>query len=169
MRWLFNLVLFVFSFAINFGLLDKLELNYVKADFFLVIIICLDVLRNETESILFGFFLGLTRDIFFGEKICFYAIIYAVTGYLFCKPFKYFYRENFFIPMILVFFATIFFEITGSVFYYGFSFYKYSFYVLSKIIFPKAIYNVVLILFFYPILYCINKKVETLENRFIKR
>ena len=108
MRWLFNLVLFVFSFGFNFGLLDKLELNYVKADFFLVIIICLDVLRNETESILFGFFWGLTRDIFFSEKICFYAAIYAVTGYLFCKPFKYFYRENFFIPMILVFFATIF-------------------------------------------------------------
>lgn len=169
MRWLFNLVLFVFSFGINFGLLDKLELNYVKADFFLVIIICLDVLRNETESILFGFFLGLTRDIFFGEKIFFYAIIYATTGYLFCKPFKYFYRENFFIPMILVFFATIFFEITGSVFYYGFSFHKYFFYALNKIIFPKAMYNVVLILIFYPILYCINKKLEIYEHKFIKQ
>ena len=169
MRWLFNLVLFVFSFGINFGLLDKLELNYVKADFFLVIIICLDVLRNETESILFGFFLGLPRNIFYGETTFFYAIIYAVTGYLFCKPFKYFYRENFFIPMILVFLATIFFDIAGSVFYYGFSFYKYFFHVLNKIVFPKAIYNVVLILIFYPILYYINKKLETYEHKFIKR
>ena len=75
MRWLFNLVLFVFSFGINFGLLDKLELNYVKPDFFLVIIICLDVLRNETESILFGFFLGfflvLNEVFFLGKKFVF--------------------------------------------------------------------------------------------------
>lgn len=167
MRWIYNIFLCLFGFAVNFGLLEKLKLNDIKADFFLIVIICMCVLRDDFESMLFGFIFGLMRDIFFGEKIGLYVFIYMLIGYLFCKPFRYFYRENFAVPVILVFLATFFFDLFGFVFCHVLDFYKYFFYVVGKIIFPKAVYNVIVILFFYPVAYFFNKQLEISENKFV--
>ena len=140
MRWIYNIFLCLFGFAVNFSLLEKLKLNDIKADFFLVVIICICVLRDDFEGVLFGFVFGLMRDVFFGEKIGFYIFVYMLVGYLFCKPF---------------------------VFCHAIDFYKYFFYVVGKIIFPKAIYNVIMILFFYPVAYFFNKQLEKSENKFV--
>ena len=163
MRLIANVFLVVISFIINSTLFEAINLNGVRPDLFIVIIVTVAILRNGSEGALFGFFLGLMQDIFFGNILGFFALIYAVTGYLCGKPFKYIYRENYLVPMILVFVATIFFEV--ATFFCVVHSLKMFFPALIKIILPKCVYNVCVILFVYPLLYFVNNKLETKENK----
>lgn len=165
MRVGFYCFLVLISFVINSSLFEVIRLNGVKPNLFLVIIVCMSVLRNDKESGLIAFFLGLTQDIFFREKLGFFSFFYVATAHLVSKPFKYFYRENYFIPMILVFLSTIFFETVAFIFSFDFSLYKYFFYAMTKIILPEALYNIILIFIIYPVIYSINKKLEAKEIR----
>ena len=169
MRLAFNFFLILISFVINFSFFELIKLNGVKPNLFLIIIICISVLRDDIESALIGFFLGLTQDIFFYNKLGFFSFFYLITGYLANKPFKYFYRENYFVPMLLVFLSSVFFESLVFVFSFDFSLYKYFFYALIKIILPEAFYNVILIFIIYPVIYFINKKLETREIKIKQR
>ena len=146
-----------------------IKLNGVKPNLFLIVIVCISVLRDDMESAMIGFFLGLIQDIFFYDRLGFFSFFYLITGYLANKPFKYFYRENYFVPMLLVFLSSIFFGSITFAFSFEFSLYKYFFYALIKIILPEAFYNVILIFIIYPVIYFINKKIEIKEIKIKQR
>lgn len=161
LRLIINIFLMIAGFFINSTLFEMIKLRGVKPDLFIIIIVSISVLRNDIEGALFGFFAGLIRDVFFGGPIGFFAFLYMLAGYICGKPFKYFYRENYFIPMILCFIITIFFE--AFVFILKFFRTENILYAVNRIIFPQAIYNTVLILILYIPLYLINKRLEEKE------
>lgn len=163
LRVLINIFLLLFGFIINSSLFECIKLQGVKPDLFIIFIVSISVLRSDVEGAIFGFFAGFMCDIFFGRTLGFFALIYMFVGYLSTRPFKYFYRENYLIPMLLCFFATIFFEIVT--FALSFSMMENFFYAINKIILPKAIYNTILILGIYPLIYLLNKKLEQREIR----
>lgn len=161
LRLITNFLLPIFCLVVNSTVFENIKLHGVRPDLFIIVVICASVLRNDIEGAILGFLCGLVRDIFFSNTIGFFALLYMLVGYLCGKPFKYFYRENYFVPMILCFVATIFFE--SSVFILKFFSHNLLFYSLSAIVFPQALYNTVLILILYPLLYLLNKFIESYE------
>jgi rod shape-determining protein MreD len=153
----------IIAFIINSTIFEHIKLHSVKPDLFIIIIVCMSVLRNDIEGALLGFMCGIMQDMFFGKSLGFFALLYMLTGYFCGKPFKYIYRENYFVPMILCFCATFFFD--GCYFLLKFLRPAEIFYALSSIVFPQAVYNTVLILVFYPLMYFLNKKIENHEIR----
>lgn len=161
LRLITNFFLPILGLIINSTVFEYIKLHGVKPDLFIIIIVSISVLRNDIEGALTGFLCGLIRDIFFGKSLGFFAFLYMITGYLCGKPFKYFYRENYFVPMLLCFVSSIFFE--SSLFILKFFHQTEIFYGILSVIFPQAVYNTVLILVLYPLLYILNKHIENYE------
>jgi len=165
MRVFINILCVILGFCVQASLCDFIKINIIKPDIIILFIISSAILRSDLEAVILGFFFGLMRDIFFGKLIGIFALSYMLIGYLASKPFKYFYNENYFIPMILcfttsfLFDAIIFFKIIFS------QDINYYFYFIANIILPKAIYNTLLIFIFYPVVYFINIKLLTRESK----
>jgi rod shape-determining protein MreD len=126
-------------------------------------------LHNGIEAGLIGFFFGLLRDIFFGKLLGVYALIYMLIGYFSGKPFRYFYRENYFVPVILCFCMTIIFELIVFIINFNiFSKDSYFIYSLTKIIFVEATYNALLIFILYRFFYFLDMIIEKQKNMYYK-
>ncbi len=58
--------------------------------------------RGKIPGLLTGLFAGLCFDVFFGEVIGFYALIFLLIGYISGIWNKFFYSDNIHIPLILL-------------------------------------------------------------------
>jgi len=131
----------------------------------LIIVVTYAMLRGDVEGALVGFCAGLLADIFFGRIIGVSALLMMFTGFFCGKPFKDFFKENYIAPIILVGIASLAYE---------FMFFVFNFLLLGRtnflryfgqIIIPTAVYNLVLCVFIYRMMYGINGLLEKREER----
>jgi len=130
------------------------------------------MLRDDVEGAILGFGAGFLADIFFGRVIGITALLMMFVGYFAGKPFKDFFKENYIAPLIMVGVASLAYE---------FMFYVLNFLLmgvtdfpryLGRVILPVTVYNLVLAVFVYRIIYGINAKIEAREDKkrgFMKR
>lgn len=138
----------------------------IKPDTALVFLVGFSFLRNDVEGALMGLFAGLMRDILFGQFVGYYALMYALIGYVCGKPFKDFYRENYLFPVLLTFLSIFALEFTTYVTHFMLLGRTDTLYYTSKIILPSVAYTTACVFPLYFIVYKINKK---LEERLSKR
>lgn len=122
-------------------------------------------MRGEKQGILAGFVNGLFVDIFFGDIIGLYALLYMYIGYLNGKFSRIFYPEDLKLPLALI---------TLSDLSYGMVCYIVLFllrgrlnfpYFFFHIILPETVYTIVMSIVLYPILLTLYKKLNMDENR----
>ncbi|MDL2248900.1 rod shape-determining protein MreD [Tyzzerella sp. OttesenSCG-928-J15] len=157
-----SIIVFV-NFILQSTLFENFELFSIRPNTALVILICFSVLRSDGESAAIGFFTGLLQDIVFGKAIGFFALLGMIIGYVCGKPFKDFYRENYFLPLFMVVIATFFYEFSIYIFTFLFRGRLDVVYYLRRIIIPSVCYNAFITLPIYRIIYAINAKLETRE------
>ncbi|MDR2183998.1 MAG: rod shape-determining protein MreD [Clostridiales bacterium] len=131
----------------------------------LIIVVTYAMLRGDVEGAILGFCVGFLADIFFGRVIGVSALLMMFTGYFAGKPFRDFFKENYIAPIILVGLASLGYE---------FMFYVLNFLLmgrtdfpryLGQIILPVAVYNLVICVFIYRMIYGINRKLEAREEK----
>jgi len=136
----------------------------VNPDTAIIFIVSYGILRGDVEGAIFGFFAGLTHDLFGGHFVGLYAMLGMLTGYVAGKPFKDYFKDNYFLPFMLVVGATfsyqiLFFFITliirGRL---DFWFY------FSSIIFPKTIYTASVAIPLYSLMFVLNSRIEEYEH-----
>ncbi len=137
---------------------------FVLPNTMIILVISYSVARNDIEGALFGFLNGILFDIFFGRVIGLYALIGLLTGFISAKPFKELSPSNFLMPTLMIFAMTIFYE---------FLFYFFGFLLMGRtnllyyclhIILPEAIFNVILGIIIYPLMYYLNKFLVKVEK-----
>jgi rod shape-determining protein MreD len=122
-------------------------------------------MRGRKEGMWVGFFCGLLRDIFFGDIIGVFALMYACLGYLNGFFHKRFFPDEVRLPILLIS-AT---DLAYGILIYLFFFFlrgrlNIAFYFL-RIMFPELIYTIFITVFlYYPILK-INQGLESKEKR----
>ena len=111
-----------------------------------------------------GIFCGLLVDIFFGDVIGLYALIYMYVGFFSGLFKKMFYSNHVFMPMLLVFTS----DFIYNAFVYIFRFLlrnKLDFsYYFEKIIFPEMIITTFIAFALYKLFYILNEKILTLKQ-----
>ena len=111
-----------------------------------------------------GIFCGLLVDIFFGDVIGLYALIYMYVGFFSGLFKKMFYSNHVFMPMLLVFTS----DFIYNAFVYIFRFLlrnKLDFsYYFEKIIFPEMIITTFIAFALYKLFYILNEKMLTLKQ-----
>ena len=126
-------------------------------------------MRGRKEGMWVGFFCGLLIDIFFGNLIGIYALIYMYIGFINGFFQKRFYPDDIKLPMLLIggsdliynlFVYFIMFLLRGR-----FQFWYY----LKSIIIPDFVYTMVVSILLYLLFLKINQKLEEHEKRRAKK
>ena len=126
-------------------------------------------MKGRKHGLIIGFFSGLLIDIFFGEVIGFYSLIYMYIGYGNGVFNKIFYPEDIKLPIALI---------SGSEMNYGFTSYFLLFLLRSRfqfayyfihVILPEIVYTILITMILYPLILWINQKLEKSEQRSAKK
>lgn len=158
-------ILILVCFLLQTTVFRALELGQVAPNLLIVLTISFGFMQGKKEGLLVGFFCGLLIDIFHGDFLGFYAMLYMYLGYLsgfFCKIF---FDEDIKVPIFMVaagdFLLNIMIYLLRFLFRGRVDLFSY----LKMIILPEIVYTVLVSVLLYRIFYGINKKLVAGEMR----
>lgn len=149
-------VLILFVFILQSTVFRSLSIASIAPNLLLIVTVSFGYMRGKKEGLLVGFFCGILIDIFYGNMIGFYALIYMYIGYLNGCLYNIFYDEDIKIPVLLV---------GVSDFVYGIVVYGLQFLLrgrldifryLKNIILPELMYTVLVAMILYRLLHKLN-------------
>ncbi len=161
---LFFFIMF-FCFLLQSTMFKQFSFGGISPNLLIITTTSIGFMRGEKQGLMAGFFCGLFIDIFFGEVIGLYALIYMYIGFLNGKFSRIFYPEDLKLPLALI---------TLSDLSYGMICYIVLFllrgrlnfpYFFLHIILPETVYTIVMSIILYPILLYLYKKLNVDENR----
>lgn len=166
MRRYFTVILLVFcSFLLQCTVFKRLNLGGISPNLLVIVTASIGFMRNEKSGLLVGFFSGLLVDVFFGDIIGFYALLYMYIGYINGKFSRIFYPQDIKLPIALITLSDISFGLLCYVFLYLLQG-KFDFpYYMMHIILPEAVYTIVVSLLFYPLFLHIYNRLDDLDRR----
>lgn len=159
----------LFGFVLQSTLLQAISIARIAPNLLIILTASYGFMRGKKSGLLVGFFVGLLTDIFFGDVIGFYAIIYMYIGYANGMFHRIFFAEDISLPLLLI---------TLSDFIYGFAIYVLLYllrgrfqvsYYLFHVIIPEIVYTIVLTVITYPLILKINRKFDEIEKRSEKK
>ncbi len=165
LRKLFTGFCLILAFLLQVTLFQNFALASTKPNLILIIVFIFGFMRGKKTGIWVGFFGGLLLDIYYGDSIGFYAMIYMYIGALNGVFYKMFYDEDITLPLALIF---------GSNILYGFSVYVIRFllrnrldfgYYFQHVIVAETIYTMLAAIVLYRPMLKINRILEAIEKR----
>lgn len=158
-------LIIILCFLLQSTLFQALSFASVSPNLLIVAVSSFGFMRGKKTGMFIGFFSGLLMDIFFGNVLGFYALIYMHIGY-----FNGFFRKLFFpddikLPLLLITVS----DLVSNFFVYFFLFLfrgKFQFtYYLMHIMIPELVYTLLVTLVLYFIILRIDQRLEKAEKR----
>ena len=149
-------LLILITFILQSTVFQSLSIASIAPNLLLILTVSFGFMRGKKEGILVGFFCGILIDIFYGNLLGFYALIYMYIGYLNGFLCKVYYDEDVKVPMILTAISDL---------AYGFAVYGLQFMLRGRlhvmnyvwhIMLPEMIYTVLITVIRYRPLYRLN-------------
>jgi len=156
--------LIIVNFVLQSTVLPHVAILGVQPDTAIVLIVSYGLLRGDVEGALFGFFTGLAQDLFASHFIGLYALLGFLVGFAAGKPFKDYFKDNFFLPFMMVVVATLAHQFLFYVFAFLFRGRVDFWFYLRAIIVPVTIYTASIAIPLYSLLFVINAKIENFER-----
>lgn len=155
----------LFSFVLQTTLFQSLSFGDISPNLLIIVTASYGFMYGKRYGMSVGFICGLLMDIFYGNILGFYALIYLYIGALNGVFERVFYQDDIKLPLALI---------TGSDFMYSLVCYillfmlrgrfQFLFY-LQHIIFPELIYTIFITIFLYPIILIMNSKMDNSEKK----
>ncbi len=163
------IILIWVCFLMQSTVFQAIDFGGIVPNLLIVLTAAFGFMRNEKEGLIIGFFCGLLCDIFYGDVIGFYALVYMYIGYLNGKFSGVFYPEDIKLPMALIVVSDLSY---GIVCYVSLFLLRgrldFPFYFLNVIL-PEMVYTTVVTLLLYPLVLFINMRLENREKRGAKK
>lgn len=164
-RKIISFLIIIICFLLQSTLFHNLSLASIKPNLMLVVTAAFGFMRGKKEGMAVGFLSGIMMDIFWGNLLGFYALIYTVIGYLngFFK--RLFYDEDIKLPLALIAASEL---VYGLVIYFCFFMLQGNFdfiYYFGHIILPELVYTILVTLVLYQVILHINRRLEAEEQR----
>ena len=149
-------LLILITFILQSTVFQSLSIASIAPNLLLILTVSFGFMRGKKEGIFVGFFCGILIDIFYGNLLGFYALIYMYIGYLNGFLCKVYYDEDVKVPMILTAISDL---------AYGFAVYGLQFMLRGRlhvmnyvwhIMLPEMIYTVLITVIIYRPLYRLN-------------
>lgn len=165
LRKIVDILMVSVCFLLQCTVFKKLSLASISPNLLIVAVSSYGFMRGKKEGLYVGALAGLLMDIFFGDFIGLYTLIYMYIGYMNGFFHRIFFDEDVKLPMILI---------TASEFFYGLIIYCFLFllrwrsdfpYYLVHIIIPELVYTLVVTILLYRVIRALNRKVEEIERR----
>lgn len=157
------LIIFI-CFLLQSTVCKWIEFGGIAPNLLIIITSAIGFMRNEKSGLVVGFFCGILVDIFYGDIIGFYALLYMYIGYVNGKFSHVFFSEDIKLPLALISMSDLSFGFLCYVFLY-FLQGKLDFpYYLFHIIIPEMVYTIVISIGMYPALLKIYKKLDAKDR-----
>ena len=101
-RTLVVTVLIIICYVLQCTLFQSLALASISPNLLIVVTSSFGFMRGKKEGLIIGFFCGFLIDIFYGDILGFYALMYMLIGYGNGFFHKIFFDEDVKLPMILI-------------------------------------------------------------------
>lgn len=165
LRILITGIFIVVFFLLQITIGRSIAIASVAPNLLLILVSEFGFVRGQKTGIWVGFFSGLMLDIYYGDAIGFYALLYMVIGYLNGFFHQLYYDEDITLPIGLL---------TGSNLIYGFLVYVIRFllrnrlhfsYYFPHVIMAETVYTLLIAVLIYRPILKVNRIVEKIEKR----
>jgi len=163
-RLISYIIIIIAGFLMQVSVFPMLPYAFSSPNLLLIIVVSYGFMMGKQAGMLAGLFSGLLLDLFYGDTIGFYALIYMYIGYVNAICNQYYYEEYVNLPLILCGIDTIVLGIYIYVFQFLFRSRMDFGYYFIKIILPEMIYTLVVTLVGYQIFLLINRRMEEKEK-----
>ena len=157
-------VLILLNFVMQTSILPHAAIFGATPDTALIFIVSYGILRGDVEGAIFGLFTGLLQDIFSGGPIGMFALMGFLIGYVSGKPFRDFFKDNYFLPFFIVLVAILAQQFVIYVASFLFLGHLNIGFFARTIILPVTIYTASLSIPLYSLLHLINARIEHFES-----
>jgi rod shape-determining protein MreD len=136
----------------------------IMPNLLLILVISTAFMRGRMSGLLVGFFAGLLVDLMSGTLVGLCTLFYLVIGYFTGFSHRYYDRDDYTIPVILVAIGDL---------VYGFLYYVFNFllrgrlnlfFYFRRIILPEMIYTIAVSILLYKLLHMINRRLDRKIN-----
>ena len=163
------LIIIFICFLLQTTLLQSIAIASIVPNLLIIITSAFGFMGGKGEGIFVGVLCGVLTDIFFDDYFGFYTLVYLYIGYFNGYFKKIFFPENIKLPIILVGFSDVVFNLL--VFFFRFLFRKRLSFVhyFLNIIMPELVYTIIITILIYQLLVFINGKMNRQTRRSRKK
>lgn len=164
-RILISVLLVLSCFILQTSVLPAVAFSSIMPNLLIILVASCGFMNGEKNGLLIGFFCGLLVDIFSGDVIGFYALLYMMVGYVNGMFQRMFYPEDIKLPLILILVSDIGYNFVCYVLLFLLRSRLDIGYYFLHVILPETVYTIVIAFVVYPLLLLIHKKLEAAERR----
>lgn len=165
LRKVLTVILILICFVLQSTVFRSLSFAGIVPNLLIILTSAFGFMRGDNEGILIGFFCGLLSDIFFGNILGFYAMIYMYIGYLNGKFNRIFYPEDIKLPIALIVVSDLSYAMLCYILMFLLNGKFHFLFYIKNVILPEVVYTIVVTCILYPIILFINNKLEQQEHR----
>ncbi len=165
LRKIIVILIVIVGFLLQSSVFSAISMGGIVPNILIIITSSFGFMRGKNEGMVIGFLCGLIMDVFYGDILGFYALVYLVIGYLNGFFRSIFYPEDIKLPMILItaselaycFLCFIFLFMLRGKFHLG--------YYFLHIFLPEIAYTILVTLLIYKGILFVNERLENREKR----
>lgn len=165
LRKALTFILILVCFVLQSTVFRNLSFAGIVPNLLIILTASFGFMRGDNEGILIGFLCGLLIDIFFGDILGFYAMIYMYIGFLNGKFNRIFYPEDIKLPIALIVVSDLSYGMLCYILMFLLNGKFHFLFYLKNVILPEVVYTIVVTCILYPIVLFINNKLEQKEHR----
>lgn len=165
LRGLVLTIIIITNIVLQSTLIQTISINSITPNLLLITVVSFGVLRGRYEGALTGIIIGLLQDIFYGQVLGFYALVYLYIGFFSGYLHRNFYRDSILIPGSIIAISDLIFGLAIFILTYFFRGKTDLIFYLIHVIIPEITYTTLFGVLIYRLYYIINAKIEGEEIR----
>lgn len=165
LRKVLTFILILVCFVLQSTVFRNLSFAGIVPNLLIILTSSFGFMRGDNTGILIGFFCGFLIDIFYGDILGFYAMIYMYIGFLNGKFNRIFYPEDIKLPIALIVISDLSYGMLCYILMFLLNGKFHFLFYLKSVILPEVVYTIVVTCILYPLILFINNKLEQREHR----
>ncbi|MEZ3461364.1 MAG: rod shape-determining protein MreD [Lachnospiraceae bacterium] len=162
-----NIILFLVilcGFVLQTTLFQALNFGGISPNILIIITVSYGFMRGKKYGMIVGFICGLLMDIFYGDVLGFYALVYLYIGAANGVFHSIFYQDDIKLPLVLILASDFAYSFTCYVLLYLLRRRFDLIFYFKNIIIPEIVYTVFVTVFIYPCILLLNRSADDVER-----
>ncbi|MBO5145112.1 MAG: rod shape-determining protein MreD [Lachnospiraceae bacterium] len=162
-----NIILFfviLIGFVLQTTLFQTLNFGGISPNILIIITASYGFMYDKKCGMVVGFLCGLLMDIFYGNVLGFYALIYLYIGAANGAFHSIFYQDDIKLPLVLILASDFIYSFTCYVLLYLLRGRFDILFYLKTIILPEIVYTIFVTIFLYPCILLLNRTIDDTER-----
>jgi len=162
-----NIILFFIilcGFVFQTTLFQALSFGGISPNILIIITVSYGFMYGKKCGMVTGFLCGLLMDLFYGDVLGFYALVYLYIVSANGVFHSIFYKDDIKLPLVLILASDFVYSFTCYVLLYLLrSRFDIIFY-LKHVILPEVVYTIFVTVFIYPCILLLNRTIDEIER-----